>query len=100
MGDYCAFIHNHRCIKWVDYEITRHELEEADALCHGNWITLMPSGHFSKRTASNLQARRISDGQKTPLNKGFLLVEQNHCQGDRGIPEPGVFCRVMAAKAP
>jgi len=40
MGDYCAFSHNHRCIKWVDYEITRHELEEADALCHGNWIEI------------------------------------------------------------
>ena len=22
----------------TDYEITRHELEEADELCHGNWI--------------------------------------------------------------
>ena len=40
MGDYCAFSHNHRCNKWVDYEITRHELEEADALCHGNWIEI------------------------------------------------------------
>ena len=38
MNDYCAFSHNHKCLKWDDYELTRHELEEADNLCHGNWI--------------------------------------------------------------
>ena len=30
----------HKCIKWVDYEITRVALEEADTLCHGNWIEI------------------------------------------------------------
>ena len=40
MNDYCAFSKDHRCIKWADYEITRLELEEADALCHGNWIEI------------------------------------------------------------
>ena len=40
MNDYCAFSHNHKCLKWDDYEITRHELEEADNLCHGNWIEI------------------------------------------------------------
>ena len=40
MTDYCAFSRNHRCIKWDDYEITRHELEEADEICHGNWIEI------------------------------------------------------------
>jgi hypothetical protein len=40
MNDYCAFSKNHRCIKWLDYELTRHELEEADELCHGNWIEI------------------------------------------------------------
>ncbi len=40
MNDYCAFSKNHKCIKWVDYEITRMELEEADELCHGNWIEI------------------------------------------------------------
>lgn len=40
MTDYCAFSKNHRCIKWSDYEITRFELEEADELCHGNWIEI------------------------------------------------------------
>jgi hypothetical protein len=40
MNDYCAFSKNHRCLKWMDYELTRHELEEADELCHGNWIEI------------------------------------------------------------
>ena len=40
MNDYCAFSKNHKCIKWIDYQITRHELEEADELCHGNWIEI------------------------------------------------------------
>ena len=40
MEDYCAFSNDHRCLKWVDYEMTRHELEEADTLCHGNWIQI------------------------------------------------------------
>lgn len=38
MTDYCAFSKDHKCIKWSDYELTRYELEEADELCHGNWI--------------------------------------------------------------
>ena len=40
MTDYCAFNENHKCIKWSDYELTRHELEEADELCHGNWVEI------------------------------------------------------------
>jgi hypothetical protein len=40
MNDYCAYSKNHKCIKWVDYELTRMELEEADELCHGNWIEI------------------------------------------------------------
>lgn len=40
MTDYCAFSKNHKCIKWSDYELTRFELEEADELCHGNWIEI------------------------------------------------------------
>ena len=38
MTDYCAFSKDHKCIQWTDYEITRNELEEANELCHGNWI--------------------------------------------------------------
>ena len=40
MTDYCAFNENHKCIRWSDYELTRHELEEADELCHGNWVEI------------------------------------------------------------
>ena len=40
MDNYCAFSKNHKCLKWMDYELVRHELEEADSLCHGNWIEI------------------------------------------------------------
>ncbi len=40
MNDYCAFSKDHKCMKWADYELTRHELEEADDLCHSNWIEM------------------------------------------------------------
>ena len=40
MENYCAFSKNHTCLKWIDYQLTRLELEEADSLCHGNWIEI------------------------------------------------------------
>ena len=40
MNDYCAFSKDHKCLKWENYQLTRHELEEADELCHGNWIEI------------------------------------------------------------
>lgn len=40
MRDYCAFSKDYLCIKWLDYEITREQLEEANELCHGNWIEI------------------------------------------------------------
>ena len=40
MTNYCAFSHDKRCIKRADYELTRIQLEDADALCHGNWIEI------------------------------------------------------------
>ena len=40
MNNYCAFSNNHKCIKWNDYELTRHEHEEADELCDGNCIEI------------------------------------------------------------
>lgn len=40
MDEYCAFSKDHKCLKWEDYELTRHELKEADALRHSNWIEI------------------------------------------------------------
>lgn len=40
MENYCAFSKQHNCIHWMDYEITRQELDEANTLCHGNWIEI------------------------------------------------------------
>ena len=39
MTDYCAFNKNHKCIKWSDYELTRHELIEIQHL--RNYIDLL-----------------------------------------------------------
>lgn len=46
MNNYCAFSQNNKCLKWLDYEMTRHELEEADELCHGNWIELQRKNEY------------------------------------------------------
>ena len=40
MNDYYAFSKNHKCLKWLDYQLARHELEEADELCHGNYVEI------------------------------------------------------------
>ena len=40
MNNYCAFGKKHKCLKWMDYELTRMELKEADSLCHENWIEI------------------------------------------------------------
>lgn len=46
MTDYCAFSKEHKCIQWTDYEITRHELEKANELCHGNGIEIEPQREY------------------------------------------------------
>lgn len=40
MINYCAFSKDKKCLKWMDYEVTRLELQEADEQCHGNWIEI------------------------------------------------------------
>lgn len=40
MENYCAFSKNHKCLKWLDYQLTLLELKEADETCHGNWIEI------------------------------------------------------------
>lgn len=62
MTDYCAFSKDHKCIKFTDYEITRHELEEADELCHGNWIEIQ---HLRDYIA-HLQALLTENGIEIP----------------------------------
>ncbi|WP_070042285.1 mobility-associated LCxxNW protein [Robinsoniella peoriensis] len=60
MSDYCAFSRNHRCIKWMDYEITRHELEEAVNLCHGNWIEIQRLRDYINALKSLLEENGIT----------------------------------------
>ncbi|MGF7012657.1 hypothetical protein M2145_002982 [Lachnospiraceae bacterium PF1-21] len=40
MTDYCAFSKEHLCLQWTDYQLLCFELEEAQILCHGNWIEI------------------------------------------------------------
>lgn len=49
MENYCAFSKNHACLKWLDYVITRQELEEADSLCHGNWIEIQRKNQYIRK---------------------------------------------------
>ena len=60
MENYCAFSKNHKCIKWTDYEITRQELEEADELCHGNWIELQRKEEYIQLLQTLLDSNGIS----------------------------------------
>ena len=40
MSNYCAFSKDHTCVNWIDYQVTREELDELNDLCHGNWIEI------------------------------------------------------------
>ena len=40
MTNYCAYNKDHKCLKWMDNQLTLFELEEADETCHGNWIEI------------------------------------------------------------
>ena len=62
MTNYCAFSNEHKCIKWTDYQLTRHELEEADELCHGNWIEIQHLRDYIDR----LQALLTENGIEIP----------------------------------
>lgn len=59
MNNYCAFSKDHTCLKWMDYEITRQELEEADELCHGNWIEIQRKHEYIKTLQSILDENNI-----------------------------------------
>lgn len=59
MNNYCAFSKDHTCLKWMDYEITRQELEEADELCHGNWIESQRKYEYIQTLQSILDENNI-----------------------------------------
>ena len=59
MRDYCAFSKNHTCLKWIDYEITRKQLEESDELCHGNWIEIQHMRDYINQLQSLLRENGI-----------------------------------------
>lgn len=59
MTDYCAFSRNHKCLKWTDYEITRYELEEADELCHCNWLEIQKLNDYIDELTTLLKENNI-----------------------------------------
>lgn len=64
MNNYCAFSKDHKCIKWIDYEITRQKLAEADELCHGNWIEIEKKNEYIHTLQTILEANQISYPQE------------------------------------
>lgn len=60
MENYCAFSKNHKCILWNDYELTRYELEEANSLCHGNWIEIQRKDEYIRLLQALLKENDIS----------------------------------------
>lgn len=48
MENYCTYSNNHKCILWTDYEVTRYELSEANALCHENWNEIQHKEKYIK----------------------------------------------------
>ena len=60
MNNYCAFSKEHTCLKWIDYEITRQELEEADELCHGNWIEIQQMTEYIQTLQKLLKDNNIT----------------------------------------
>lgn len=59
MENYCAFSKNHTCVKWIDYQITLHELEEADSLCHENYNELQRKNEYIDHLHQILDAHGI-----------------------------------------
>ena len=59
MNNYCAFSKNNKCLKWLDHEMTRHELEEADILCHENWIEIRRKSEYIQMLQAILEQNGI-----------------------------------------
>ncbi len=59
MLDYCAFSKDHKCIKWEDYQLMLQEIEEADELCHGNWIEIEKQYNYIRELQAILDEHGI-----------------------------------------
>lgn len=59
MNNYCAFSNDHKCVKWTDYQLTRHELEEAEELCHGNWLEIQRKTEYIQLLQTLLDQNNI-----------------------------------------
>lgn len=59
MENYCAFSNDKKCILWSDYELTRYELEEANTLCHSNWIEIQRKTEYIEKLQDILKKNNI-----------------------------------------
>ena len=73
MENYCAFSKDHECILWLDYEITRQELEECHTLCHGNWIEIEHKYKYIQELKHLLDEHGITYPEEYEIDK--ILVK-------------------------
>ena len=59
MENYCAFSKNHKCMNWTDYITQRYELEEANTLCHDNWIEIERKNEYIQQLQALLDKYNI-----------------------------------------
>lgn len=78
MENYCAFSKNHTCLKWLDYVITRQELEEADSLCHGNWIEIQRKNQYIQTLHEILDSNHISYPDEMVLCQDLVQVKMRN----------------------
>ena len=60
MDNYCAFSKDHTCLKWIDYMLALQELDEADSLCHENWIEIERKNQYIRILQEILTNKHIS----------------------------------------
>ena len=59
MSKMCPFIHRHVCDIWTDYSISRVALDEAEELCHSNWLEIMALRDRIDLLESALKGKRL-----------------------------------------
>ncbi|NBI89785.1 hypothetical protein D3Z45_04135 [Lachnospiraceae bacterium] len=59
MTKHCTFSKNQKCIKWKDYELTRHELEKINGLYHGNRMEIQHLWHYIKQLQALLIQHKV-----------------------------------------